>query len=69
MADSTTLGASSPCLARRMIDVKIAGKSFGSERILGSIRLTVEQGESVAILGPSGVGKSTLLRIIAGLDT
>ncbi|MGB0661556.1 MAG: ABC transporter ATP-binding protein [Mangrovicoccus sp.] len=52
-----------------MIDVKIAGKSFGSERILGSIRLTVEQGESVAILGPSGVGKSTLLRIIAGLDT
>lgn len=49
-----------------MID--LPGKSFGGRAILGPIRLSVAPGERVAILGPSGIGKSTLLRIIAGLD-
>lgn len=41
--------------------------TIGGQSILKSIHLTVERGEFVAIVGASGGGKSTLLRIIAGL--
>lgn len=40
---------------------------FGPAKILQNIDLTVGQGETVAIVGPSGGGKSTLLRLCAGL--
>ena len=46
----------------------LQGKSFGPRAILGPLSLTVAPGERVALLGPSGIGKSTLLRIVAGLD-
>ncbi len=51
-----------------MLDVEVLNKSFGKQQILGSCRLKLQAGERVSILGPSGMGKSTLLRIIAGLD-
>ena len=38
-------------------------------RVLQSVSLTVEQGDMVGIIGPSGVGKSTLLHILACIDT
>lgn len=41
-------------------------KSYGHERVLNNISLTVEAGSMLTLLGPSGCGKSTLLRIIAG---
>lgn len=46
----------------------LRAKSFGDRAVLGPIRLDVARGDRVAILGPSGIGKSTLLRILAGLD-
>ena len=51
-----------------MISVKLRGKNFGSTQILGPIEFAMEEAERLAILGPSGVGKSTLLRMIAGLE-
>lgn len=51
-----------------MIRVEIAQKNFGDVPVLHQIDLKIEAGECVALLGPSGIGKSTLMRIAAGLD-
>ena len=51
-----------------VLDIDLAGKSFGSVPVLGAVRLAIEQGQVTTILGPSGCGKSTLLSLIAGLD-
>ncbi len=51
-----------------MIEVDIADKRFNGTQVLGAVRFTVEPGETVVVLGPSGIGKSTLLRIVAGID-
>lgn len=49
--------------------IEIEDKSFGDRQILGPLLLEARRGQRIAVLGPSGVGKSTLLRIVAGLDT
>ncbi|MCA1409052.1 ABC transporter ATP-binding protein [Ensifer sp. IC3342] len=51
-----------------MIKVDIRRKAFGGEEILRDIRFTMDASETIAILGASGIGKSTLLRLIAGID-
>jgi phospholipid/cholesterol/gamma-HCH transport system ATP-binding protein len=43
-------------------------KSFGSQKVLNGINLTVSRGETLAVLGRSGTGKSVLLRLIIGLE-
>jgi len=43
-------------------------KSFGKQEVLNGVGLTVRQGETLAVLGRSGTGKSVLLRIIIGLQ-
>ncbi|MEM8829609.1 MAG: ABC transporter ATP-binding protein [Cyanobacteria bacterium P01_G01_bin.19] len=50
-----------------LIELKGVSKSFGSKVILDRVNLRVEQGEALVIIGPSGTGKSTILRMIAGL--
>jgi ABC-type nitrate/sulfonate/bicarbonate transport system ATPase subunit len=51
-----------------MMNVRIATKRFGESHVLGEICFDIERGTAVALLGPSGIGKTTLLRIVAGLD-
>ena len=43
-------------------------KSFGKQKVLNGINLSVRRGETVAVLGRSGTGKSVLLRLIIGLE-
>ena len=51
------------------IEISGISKSFGDFVALEDINLTIPSGQLTALLGPSGGGKSTLLRIIAGLET
>jgi sulfate/thiosulfate transport system ATP-binding protein len=51
------------------IEIAGVGKRFGSFVALENINLEIPTGQLTALLGPSGGGKSTLLRIIAGLET
>ena len=51
-----------------MITISALTKSFGENRVLQGIDLTVEQREVVCIIGPSGSGKSTLLRCVNRLE-
>ncbi len=50
------------------LNVHRVGKSFGDHEILNDFSLSLRTGEFVSIVGRSGVGKTTLLRMIAGLD-
>ena len=43
-------------------------KSFGTQKVLNGISLAVKRGETLAVLGRSGTGKSVLLRLIIGLE-
>ncbi|WP_432867981.1 sulfate/molybdate ABC transporter ATP-binding protein [Microbispora rosea] len=50
------------------IEVRDVNKSFGTTPVLHDVSLDVAAGSLTALLGPSGGGKSTLLRVIAGLE-
>ena len=51
------------------IEIRSVSKSYGLRLILSGYSLGVGEGECVTLCGPSGIGKSTLLRLIAGLET
>jgi ABC-type Fe3+/spermidine/putrescine transport system ATPase subunit len=51
-----------------VISLRAVSKSFGTVRAVESVSLDAEQGEIVVLQGPSGGGKTTLLRLIAGLE-
>lgn len=51
-----------------MIEVKNVKKKFGENVVLDGINLTINKGDVIAIIGPSGTGKSTLLRCIDRLE-
>jgi phospholipid/cholesterol/gamma-HCH transport system ATP-binding protein len=50
-----------------MIELRDVHKRFGDNRVLDGVNFDVQQGETVALLGPSGTGKSVLLKHINGL--
>ncbi|BAU10173.1 ABC transporter related [Leptolyngbya sp. NIES-3755] len=54
-------------MAEPLIELKGVSKNFGGNQVLDRADLAIYPGEALAVIGPSGTGKSTVLRIIAGL--
>ena len=47
-----------------ILEMKDAGKRYGDRQLFKNINITVGRGEKIALLGPNGVGKSTLLKLV-----
>ncbi|SHJ26713.1 NitT/TauT family transport system ATP-binding protein [Palleronia salina] len=53
---------------RPVLHIRINGLQLDGRPVLGAMELRVKRGETVALVGPSGIGKTTLLRAVAGLQ-
>ncbi len=49
------------------LEMRGISKSYGEKKVLQDVSLTVDRGDRLAIIGPNGIGKSTLLKIAMGL--
>jgi phospholipid/cholesterol/gamma-HCH transport system ATP-binding protein len=65
--DPVTHAMTAEPLAEPLVEFRGVSKRFGNNLILDGVDLAIYPGEALAIIGPSGTGKSTALRIIAGL--
>jgi putative ABC transport system ATP-binding protein len=52
-----------------MLRLESVSKRFGARTVLNRVTLDLQRGEYVAVVGDSGIGKSTLLHVVAGLET
>ena len=69
MTEAQHLAAPASPVAAPLLEVRGLRKTYGATPVFADVALTLRRGEFVALLGESGVGKSTLLNCIAGLDT
>ncbi len=57
-----------PKSGRKVLEAKSLSKSFGSQQIVRNFDLLVQRGDRVAFVGPNGVGKTTLLKMLLGQE-
>jgi phosphonate transport system ATP-binding protein len=71
MTDQTAVTMTHPTdfATERLVRVTHIAKSFGTNHVLHDVSLDAHRGEMLALLGANGSGKSTALRIMAGLET
>jgi ATP-binding cassette subfamily F protein 3 len=53
---------------RMVQELKHVTKAYGSTRVFGDVNLHIERGDRIALIGPNGVGKSTLMRMLSGTE-
>jgi ATP-binding cassette subfamily F protein uup len=53
---------------RNLVNLKDVGKGYASRTVLSDITLGIEAGDRIGVVGRNGDGKSTLLKLIAGLE-
>jgi ATP-binding cassette subfamily F protein 3 len=53
---------------RMVLELKHARKAYGSTCVFKDVRLYIERGDRIALIGPNGVGKSTLMRMLSGVE-
>jgi len=51
---------------KRVLDIQNLSKSYGDKKIFSNLEVLLARGEKIALLGPNGVGKSTLIKCITG---
>ena len=54
---------------RMVLELKHVRKAYGTTRVFGDVNLHIERGDRIALIGPNGVGKSTLMRMLSGVET
>ncbi len=54
---------------RMVMEMKHVGKAYGAMRVFNDVNLHIERGDRIALIGPNGVGKSTLMRMLSGVES
>ena len=55
-------------MPRNLVNVSAAGKAYGTRSVLRGVTLGVAEGDRIGVVGRNGDGKSTLLRLLAGIE-
>jgi ATP-binding cassette subfamily F protein 3 len=53
---------------RMVLELKHVRKTYGATRVFAGVNLHIERGDRIALIGPNGVGKSTLMRMLSGVE-
>ena len=57
-----------PRSGRMVMELKHVRKAYGATRVFDDVNLHLERGDRIALIGPNGVGKSTLMRMLSGVE-
>jgi ATP-binding cassette, subfamily F, member 3 len=57
-----------PKSGRMVLELAAVSKAYGTRRVFDGVSLHIERGDRIALIGPNGVGKSTLMRMLSGVE-